>query len=158
MFRFFLAGLLALCVACTCAPPPTPEERILAEIEALIAGAQRADIGATLRTFSHRYEDDDGLSRDGIRGLLFRQFQRHGPITSILGPITVEFDDPALTAHASFDAVLMSGVSLLGPIPDQVEAWHFEVAFALEDDAWRITHHQRQRGLDATELLKQADP
>ena len=160
MRRVLQVTTFALAVGCGGFNKPTVEEQIVATIEAVTEGAQRANLPDTLSPISLRYQDAEGLSRDGLKGLLFREFHRNGPITSILGPIDVQLNEPPVTAQASFDAVLMTGVSLLdgSPLPDQIEAWHFEVELSQEEDAWRITGHNRQRGLDATELLKSVDP
>jgi hypothetical protein len=160
MRRFLQATTFGLTVACGGFHEPTVEEQIIATIEAVTDGAQRANLAETLSPISPRYQDVDGLSRDGLKGLLFREFHRNGPITSIIGAIDVEVGEPPVTAQASFDAVLMTGLSLLDgrPLPDQIEAWHFEVDLAREGEDWRITGHERQRGLDATQLLEQREP
>ena len=160
MHRLLPLTLLAFLLGCGTFKTPTVEEQIIATIEAVTDGAQRADLGATLEPFSLRYQDEEGLGRDGIKGLLFREFHRNGAITSILGPIEVTMESTGEQATASFDAVLMTGVSLLdgSPLPDQVEAWHFEVVLEREAENWRITAHTREKGLDATQLLERVPP
>jgi hypothetical protein len=122
---------------------------------------QKGDLRAAVAPISLSYVDTDGLSRDGIKGLLFREFRRSGPITSLLGPIVVDFDEEiegeAATAHATFDAILMSGFSPLDGslLPDEADGWHFEVDLILEAQDWKISSHSRERGLEATDFLGQ---
>ncbi|MCB9763954.1 MAG: hypothetical protein H6739_29560 [Alphaproteobacteria bacterium] len=126
--------------------PRSEADQVRAAIEDIAEGARAADIAATVAPVSRAYQDDDGLTRDGMKGFLFREFRSRGPIGVALGPIAVDIQGQQATA--SFEAALVEGVELtaLDLNPDDGDVLHFDVSLQKEDDgAWRVVHHSRDR-------------
>ena len=122
--------------------PVTEEDRVRVAIHQVAEGAEGADLGAVMLVISERYDDGSGVGKDAIRGFLFRQFQRRGPIHVTLGPITVVFQGEA-SATASFQALLLER-SPGTPWPADGDAQYFEVVLQLEEAEWRVVSHERR--------------
>lgn len=119
---------------------PTDEERVREQIVAVIEGARAADLGAALAPLSADYTDDQGMTRDAIRGLLFREFRARGAISVLRGPIAVHIDGGRATA--SFDALLAERAAG-SPVPLDGDALHFDVTLDNASGDWLITGHTR---------------
>ena len=121
---------------------PSDEDRIKAAIHEVADGAEAADIGRVMAPFSDDYRDEEGLGRSGIHGVLWQQFQRRGPISVWLSPITVSVNGDS--ASAKFEVGLVEGNSqtrIAWPIG--AEALHFDVEFQREGGSWKIVSHTR---------------
>ncbi len=138
-----LAGLVAGWATGAFQETLSDEDRIRAALKQVASGAEQAQVETAIEPFSTHYEDARGLDRKGMYGLLWSQFKKRGPISVWMSAIDVEVDGARATA--SFDAALLEG-SQGGSfgIPVSGDALTFEVAFALEDDSWRITGHTRR--------------
>lgn len=121
-------------------PEPTPEDQIREAIQAVAAGAREQDLGATMRPISKAYHDEEGLSFDNLRGLLFSEFRRRGAISVLLGPIEVAMDPSEAAATATVDVALAEGVdvSSLELFPTNADALRFEVALQREGEDWKV--------------------
>ena len=121
---------------------PTDQDRIKSAIHEVAEGAETADIGRVMASFSDEYRDEEGLDRSGIYGVLWQQFQRRGPISVWLSPITVQLNGDS--ASARFEVGLVEGnsqTSIAWPVG--AEALHFKVDFLREGGTWRIVSHTR---------------
>lgn len=137
---FALALLGAVAGAAWALWPVSDEDRVEAAVSEVVQGAREADLGAILGPISESYADAQGLTKDTLRGYLFRQFRSRGPIGVHRGPIAVEVTGQ--TATARFDALLVEGVE--GAIlPTNADAWSVTVDLRKEDGDWRITGHTR---------------
>ena len=119
------------------------EDQVRQVIHQVADGAESADLGVCLEPFSARYSDPDGIDKNGIRGILWQQFNKRGPISVWMSPIEVQVTvDRAL---ASFEVALVEGDSdSMIAWPVGAEGLHFEVELEKEDGDWHITSHTRQ--------------
>ncbi|GEM_PF-981972 len=124
---------------------PDDAERIRQAIQRVAAGAERADLKEVMAPISQAYRDDDGLSRDNIKGYLFMEFRRRGPVHTLLGPIDVTLDDAGTGALAVFNAAVgEGGAGVVGELlPQSGDVFTFEFTLVREGDDWRITSHER---------------
>lgn len=124
--------------------PPSDEDQIRAAIEQVAEGARTADLARTMEPISPRYRDaeNEGTGYDELKGLIFLQYQRRGPISVLLGPIQVQVDGDR--ARAVVDATLADfeegGGGLL---PRDAELMRFTVDFEREEGEWRVVTHTR---------------
>ncbi len=125
--------------------PLSDEERVREAIRQVAEGAEQADLRKTLEPVSTVYRDADGLNRDELKGYLFMEFRRRGPMHTMIGPIGVTFSEDGQTATASFTAVVGEGAEgVVGELlPQSGEAFQFEVQLQEEEEFWRITSHER---------------
>ena len=123
-----------------CAPEPTPEEAVREVIRQTALACEERRLGDAIAAISETYRDEDGLGKQQLYGLLFREFARDGGLGVALGPIRVEIEGPEATAY--FVAALGESSGIMG-LPDEVDALEFQVALALEDSNWMITWHSR---------------
>lgn len=130
--------------------PRTDEDRVRAAIEQVAAGARDADLARTLEPISRGYRSEDaegGVGYDEVRSWLFLQFQKRGPVSILLGPIQVEVDGER--ARARFDATVAEfDRERLTLLPDNADAFHFEVDLAREEGEWRVVGHSRRAWSD----------
>ena len=138
-----LAGLIAAWATGVFEENLSDEDRIRAALKQVASGAEQAHIETAIEPFSTRYEDDRGLDRKGMYGLLWSQFKKRGPISVWMSAIDVQVHGQ--TATASFDAALIEGKQGTSfGMPVSGDALTFEVEFAAEDNDWRITGHTRR--------------
>ncbi len=123
-----------------CAPEPTPEEAVREVIRQTAAACEERRLGDAVAAISENYQDEDGLGKQQLYGLLFRQFARDGGLGVVLGPTRVEIEGQEATAY--FVAAFGESSGLIG-LPDEADALEFEVALSLEDSEWMITWHKR---------------
>ena len=137
---------------------PDEAERVRQAILEMAEGAERADLKMTMAPVSTTYRDDDGLTRDRLKGYLFMEFRRRGPLHTLLSPIEVSLADDGRSATASFTAVVGEGAEgVVGELlPQSGDVFAFELTLQREADAWRITSHERF-GLDGERLLLSVD-
>lgn len=120
----------------------TDEERIQQLIETVEAGFEEASIKEVASTISESYRDADGMSRSSIKGILFQQFRKRGPLELVFSPILVTVAGDS--ANASFQvATVEREASLLG-LPTDADLLHVEVELQREEEGWKIISHQRQ--------------
>ncbi len=140
-----IAAVLATALVVAVWPEGSDEEQVREAIRAVADGAREADVAATLKPVSDRYSDASGVTRDEVKLYLFREFQRRGPISVILGPIDVTLaGDIAL---AEFGATLADGMDpgALDFIPGSAETLHFVVDLEREGGEWRIVGSRYER-------------
>jgi len=123
-----------------CAPEPSPEEAVREVIRQTAAACEERRLGDAIAAISENYQDEDGLGRQQLYGLLFREFARDGGLGVVLGPIRVEIEDQEATAY--FVAALGESSGLIG-LPDEADALEFEVVLGREGSDWMITWHRR---------------
>ena len=133
--------LLSLVFACSGAA--SEADRVKATISELAVAAAAPDLGAVLDPIADDYKDGEGVTKDQLRGFLFRQFQTRGPVVSVLSPITVQHEEGSALATATFEAVLATGITLGDPMPDNADAYRFEVELQKRDGDWKIVSHTR---------------
>jgi hypothetical protein len=121
----------------------TEEDKVKATISEMVAAAAAPDLGGVLDPISEHYKDGDGVTKDQLRGFLFRQFQTKGPVVSVLSPIAVQHEEGSDTATASFEAIIALGITLGDPIPDNADAFRFTVDLEKQDGDWMIVSHTR---------------
>ncbi len=145
-----MAGLLvligvALAFLVSGGEAPDEAERVRETIRAVVAGAENADLKGVMAPISQAYRDDDGMSRDNIKGYLFMEFRRRGPVHSMLGPIEVMLDEDGQGALATFNLALgEGGGGVVGELlPQSGDVFSFEVDLQQEGGSWRIVSHQR---------------
>ncbi|MCB9744603.1 MAG: hypothetical protein H6741_32160 [Alphaproteobacteria bacterium] len=121
------------------------EDRVREAIRQVADGARAADIAMTVAPVSHDYHGPDGLSRDQLKGFLFKQFRSRGPIGVALGPIVVKLEGED-RASASFEAMLVEGVEItaLDLAPEDGDVLHFDVQLVQEDGEWRVVSHEQE--------------
>ena len=124
---------------------PDETERVRDTIRAVVTGAENADLKAVMAPISQAYRDEDGMSRDNIKGYLFMEFRRRGPVHSLLGPIDVTLDEDAQGALATFNLALgEGGEGVVGELlPQSGDVFTFEVELQQEGGTWRIVSHER---------------
>ncbi len=124
---------------------PDDRSQIRQAIHQVAQGAEHADLAEALEPISQAYRDDDGLSRDNLKGWLFVEFQRRGPVHALLGPIEVTLEEGGQQALATFNAALgEGGAGVVGELlPQSGDVFTFDVTLQREGEAWRITSHQR---------------
>jgi hypothetical protein len=124
---------------------PEEADRVRETIRAVVVGAERADLKAVMTPISQAYRDDVGMSRDNIKGYLFMEFRRRGPVHTMLGPIEVSLDEDGQGALAVFNLALgEGGAGVVGELlPQSGDVFTFEVDLAREGDDWRIVSHER---------------
>ncbi len=132
-----LAMLLPLVL---CGTEPTPEEAVRTVIRRTAEACEERRLGDAMEGISERYRDQDGLDKQLLFGLLFREFARDGRLGVVLGPIQVEVAKER--ARASFVAAFGESAGLLS-LPEEADALQFELDLALEEGDWRITWHSR---------------
>lgn len=137
VLRFLLPIVLA------CHSADSDPDRIKATISEMAVAAAAPDLGGVLGAVAEDYKDDEGVTKDQLRGFLFRQFQTRGPVVSVLSPITVHHEEGSPTARATFEAVVAVGISLGAPMPDNADAYRFEVELEKRDGDWKIVSHSR---------------
>jgi hypothetical protein len=124
---------------------PEDEEQIREAILQVVEGARRADIKQVMTPISLAYRDDDGLSRDKLKGYLFLQFRRRGPIHAWLSAIQVSVAADGRSADAAFTVALgEGGEGIMGELlPQTGEVLSFHVQLSKEESVWRIAGHER---------------
>ena len=139
------AAVLVLAGALALRPGPTDEEAVKEAIRAVAEGAREADLGATLKPVSSSYEDSTGITYGELKLFLFREFQRRGPITVMLGDIQVTLAGDI--AMAEFSATLADGIDPGGLdfIPGDADRIHFVADLAREDGNWKIVGARYER-------------
>jgi hypothetical protein len=135
--------LLALLLACS--DPPTPEEQVRARIEAMAEAAEKGDIGAVMEGVDPAYRDEEGLSRDNIKGLMLMETRQRRGIAIWPGPMAVEVAPDGQSATAHLQVVFAEGVEATGPVPEGAEVWEFDVELVRGGEDWRVKGHRRQQ-------------
>ena len=120
----------------------TDEEQIQQLLGHVEAGFEEGSIKDVAATISESYSDKDGLSRNSIKGILFQQFRKRGPIELIFSPIVVAVDGDS--ANASFQVATVERDSSFLGLPANADLLHVEVELQREDAGWKIISHQRQ--------------
>lgn len=133
--------LLPLLLACGLFA--TEEDKVKATISEMAAAAAAPDLGGVLDPIAEDYKDEQGVTKDQLRGFMFRQFQTRGPVVSVLSPIAVQHEEGTGTATASFEAVIAVGITLGDPMPDNADAFRFDVDLEKRDGDWKIVSHTR---------------
>ncbi len=120
-------------------------EQIQQAIRQVAEAGEEADLPSALEVISTTYRDADGMDRDAIKGYLFVQFQKRGPVHLVLSPIAVDLEAGATTAEATFAAAIgEGGEGLVGELlPETGEVLEFRVSLQKEGEVWRITSHER---------------
>ena len=127
--------------------PKSDDARIRAAINRVAEAAERADINAAIEPFATTYEDDEGMDRRGVYGLMWSQFKKRGPIRIWMSAIDVDVNGSEGTAR--FDAALMEGASERPlSLPISADLLTFEVGLSKETGDWLIVHHTRRPALD----------
>ena len=119
----------------------TDEEQIQQLLGQVESGFEEASIKEVAATISESYSDKDGLSRNSIKGILFQQFRKRGPIELIFSPIVVAVDGDS--AQASFQVATVERDATLIGLPTNADLLHVEVILQREEEGWKITSHQR---------------
>ncbi len=138
-----MRSLLALTLVACSWFSTSDEDQVRRAISEIAAAAGEPDLGDVLGGISESYRDDDGLSKDNLRGFLFNEFRRRGPIRTVLSPIHVALSEDGQSATARFEAVVAVGVTLTDPMPEDAEVFRFEVDLKREEGDWRVTGHRR---------------
>ena len=122
------------------------EEQVSEAIGRVATALEEGKLGEAMEPVSETYSDENGLSKKALRGMLFKQFSKRGPVNLTLSGIavTVEGDE----AEASFEALAVEGMegSAL-PLPADGDLLHFKVELRREGSEWRIVSHQRRKAL-----------
>jgi hypothetical protein len=126
-------------------PDPSDEDQVRQAIRDVAEGARNADLVATMKPVSRAYVGDDGVTRDEVKGFLFREYRRRGAITVLLGDIGVHLDGD--TAAVEFSAVMADGIDVASfdLLPADADAFQFVVQLEREDGGWKITGSSYQR-------------
>ena len=119
----------------------TDEEQIQQLLGQVESGFEEGSIKEVAATISETYSDQDGLSRNSIKGILFQQFRKRGPIELIFSPIVVAVD--GTSAQASFQVATVERDATLIGLPTNADLLHVEVTLQREEEGWKITSHQR---------------
>ena len=119
------------------------EDQIREAIHQVAEGAESADLAMSIEPFSEGYLDANNVDKNGIRGILFYQFNKRGSISVWLSPIDVVVSGDSATA--SFEVGLVEGAkdTVVG-WPIGAEALHFDVELRREEGEWKITSHRRE--------------
>ena len=123
----------------------TEEEKVKLVILQVEQGAEAAKLGQVMEMISRDYQDENGLSQQMLRGFLFQQFRKRGPINLAVSPILLTLEDTK--AEASFEVALVEREkkTLIG-WPVDADLLHFEVKLRKEaDEQWRIVSHTREK-------------
>ncbi|MEC8423531.1 MAG: hypothetical protein VX000_07120, partial [Myxococcota bacterium] len=144
VFRPIFALMLA------CGWSVSDEDRVKATISGIASAAAAPDLAGVLAPISDQYRDPEGITKNNLRGFLFRQFQTRGPVISVLSPISVEHETGSDRASASFEAVLAVGITLGDPMPDDADAYRFDVELEKHDGDWKVVSHTRTSATGST--------
>lgn len=150
-----VAALVLVAVAFVMSRPgPSDEEAVKRAIRDVADGAREADVGATLKPVSERYSDGNELTRDQLKGLLFREYQRRGPITVMLSEIQVTLAGDI--AMAEFSATLADGVDVASFdfLPGDADTLRFVADLEREDGDWRIVGARYEGSRGTTPSLR----
>ena len=122
------------------------EEQVTEAIGRVATAIEEGKLGDALEPISESYSDENGITKKALRGMLFQQFTKRGPIDLTLSGIAVEVNGDE--AKASFDVLAMEGRkgSAL-PLPADGDLLHFEVELRREAKEWRILSHRRTKAL-----------
>ncbi len=128
------AIILGLLVA-SCNPPPTTEQRIIAEIRDMEA---QIEAGERRRFMQHVAEDfrgqGGGMNRDQLRAYIVLQFNRYQDLDARIFPVTVT-EISALEATADFRALLTGGA---GWLPEDGQLFQINTHWRLEGGDWML--------------------
>src|SRR5690606_13826383 len=130
-----LAGLLACAAGLAGCSRPPPEQALREAFEGLHAAVEARDASGVADVLAEDFIGPGGLDRDGARRMSALQFMRHGDVSVLPGPLTVELQDQH--ARVRFSAVLAGGSGRL--LPDSAEAWQVDTGWRLVDGDWRMT-------------------
>ncbi len=118
----------------------TPEEKVAAVLNDVIDKVEAKDLAGVMKNLSTEYKDEEGWTKNTIRGILFRQFRMKKNIGVTVGPMGVSIKENH--AQVSFEALIMEKDSGL-TLPSQIDAFHFEVNLKKNEDIWQIHSHSR---------------
>ena len=141
-----LVALAALALGWRALRPVSPEDEVRAQLQTVVEAAEAAQWGPILDVIDPAYRDEEGLTRDLLKGYLFQQFNKRGPLHIVLGPIAIEAQ-PDGSRVARFSAVIAE-TTPGSPLPIDGEALDFEVTFAEREGDWRVRSQHHSRALD----------
>lgn len=123
------------------------EDQVRAAIHVVADGAEAGRTDDAIVPFSHAYQDQEGLDRPAIYGLLWAQFSKRGSITVWLSAIDVKVRQDH--AQARFDAALIEGQqgAVIG-WPVNADVLTFDVEMRRGEDGWQIIGHTRRPALE----------
>jgi hypothetical protein len=120
------------------------EERVAEAIGNVAVALEESQLGAAMEPISDSYSDHHGLSKKGLRGFLFQQFRKRGPIDLTLSQMNVEVEGEEATAR--FETLVLEGrKGATIPLPLDGDLLHFEVVLRREEGDWRIISHRRTK-------------
>ena len=118
----------------------TDEEKINHTLTQAITGLANQDLPTVMESLCESYKDKDGLNKNGIRGILFQQFQRNQSIVVRLKERNLTLKDTRATIQTQAD--ILEG-SLFAPSSDTV-SFDVMIDFNKEKDQWCILGHERK--------------
>jgi hypothetical protein len=102
-----------------------------------------------LSHLSEKYGDHQGNDRESVRGLLLYYFLRHEHMSVLLTDLDVSIEGASAVARFQ---VIVTGRTEDSVLPEAVDAFRFEVGFALESDTWKVVRAKWERFGDSARI------
>ena len=137
-------GLLVVLTSLVLWPQPlTEEQKVRMAIYEVEKGVEESNLGVVMGSISTAYRDENGLGHSSIKGYLFQQFRKRGPVHLQISPIEVVMKTN--TAEASFQVAFSeSEREGLLSFPRGSDTLHFDVQLSREEEEWKIVSHKRE--------------
>lgn len=143
----FRAALCLLAIVLfACAKKEGDEALIRQAVMSGALSAEAKDMSGVMKFISKGYRDDKGLDYNGIKGVLFGEIVRPGPIKVFVTAISVELKPPRAIAEAK--AVLVRGKdvkSIKDIVPQDADAYKFTLLFKKEEGGWKVFESSWER-------------
>lgn len=128
-------GILALCLAVSCAKPLTVEQQVIATIRDMEASIEAGERRAFLEHFTEDFSGRRGaMNHDQLRAMVVFQLNRYKNLQARLFPIRVT-ETGAESATAAFRALVTGGP---GWIPENGQVFDFVTYWRLEGGSWML--------------------
>ena len=136
-----LCFLFALAWLSSCSDGLSPEDEIRLMIEKAERAAEERDLAALLTFVSDDYIDDQGNSKQHIRGILVFYFRHHRSIHILYAVKSIELASPDVAEVGLAAALAGQPISNEDDLAKlQADLLRFEIVFRRENgDDWRVT-------------------
>lgn len=133
-----LAAMLLVLVP-ACSRKPTDEDMVRQAVKEAAVAAEAKDVKGFMAHISKDYRDDYGNDYNAVKGIIFYQFMRPGPLSVFIRDVTVEVKGDRTLVNARAALVRGKGAEGIGSVlPENAEAYRFSLVFTKEDGRWRV--------------------
>lgn len=134
-----LLSFLLLVLAFGCSRKVGDEEEIRRVVSGAAEAAEAKDVKGFMAHISKDYQDDHGNDYDAVKGIIFYQFMRPGPLSVFVRGLDIEVRGQRALVNAR--AALVRGRDKKGigsVIPEDAEAYRFSLVFTKEGGRWKV--------------------